>query len=376
MPHMKKSIFLLSVWGLLRLLPAADKPFNFSGTWVPDVLRSDAPAKNGNAYGPLVIVQTEKEIQLHRTVSGRRVDERFQLDGKKIVTRMPDGNRATIKPKLKRNMFEVTIEFKHAGEQRKLSTQYSLSEDGKTLNVSNMSTVTNVSTTSNVGMRLVYNKSDAALATAFQPSNPGLPEKAVKPEADAAPGTASQPINPSPPEQVVNPESYAAAALESVKNQRSVDGLNLEMIGEPVLKPDGSGLNTNAPDAIVLVNLNKGTNVREQAMVIFANNRPARTLFSPQKSPFSEGTLDRAELQQVANELDAFFTAAVDVSRGSERFYPYFPKDIRSLLKHPDRKFRMYMPPGAVDPSWREQLAGKGAMVRGVRGLEGSARCT
>jgi len=76
-------------------------------------------------------------------------------------------------------------------------------------------------------------------------------------------------------------------------------------------------------------------------------------------------------MQQVAIELDSFFTAAVDVSRGSERFYPYLPEDIRSLLKHPDRKFRMYMPPGAVDPSWREQLARKDVRRSGLDGLDG-----
>jgi hypothetical protein len=156
-----------------------------------------------------------------------------------------------------------------------------------------------------------------------------------------------------------------------VKNQRSVDGLDLEIIGEPVLKPDGSGSHASFPDAIVLVNLNKGTIVREQAMVLFANNRPTRTLFSAQTAFFSQGALDRTERQQIASELDSFFTVAVDVSRGSERFYPYLPEDIRSLLKHPDRKFRMYMPPGAVDPSWREQLARESVRRSGLDGLDG-----
>jgi hypothetical protein len=186
---------------------------------------------------------------------------------------------------------------------------------------------------------------------------------------------ADQQVNPGPQGRVVKPESYAAAALESVKNQGSVDGLNLEIIGEPVLKPDVSGLIADAPDAIVLVNLNSGSTVKGQALVMFTGNRPATTRFSPPKGGFSEGTPDRAEMQQVANELDSFFTAAADVSRGSDRFYPYLPDDIRSMLKHPDRKLRMYMPPGAVDPSWREEMAqdavSRSAKPAPLEGLDG-----
>ena len=110
-------------------------------------------------------------------------------------------------------------------------------------------------------------------------------------------------------------------------------------------------------------------------MVTFAGNRLVSTQFSPHKYPFSEGNMDRTELQQVANELESFFEAAVDVSRGSERFYPYLPDDIRSMLKHPDRKFRMYTPPGAVDPSWREKLAqdavSRSAKPAPLEGLDG-----
>jgi hypothetical protein len=186
---------------------------------------------------------------------------------------------------------------------------------------------------------------------------------------------ADQQPNPGPQAKVVRPESYAAAALESVKKQLSVDGLNLEIIGKPVLKPDVSGLIADAPDAIVLVNLNSGASVKGQALVTFEGNRPVGTRFSPEKSPFSEVTLDRAELRQVANELESFFEVAVDVSRGSERFYPYLQDDIRSLLKHRDRKFRMYLPPGAVDPSWREELAqdvvSRGAKPDPLEGLDG-----
>jgi hypothetical protein len=52
----------------------------------------------------------------------------------------------------------------------------------------------------------------------------------------------------------------------------------------------------------------------------------------------------------------------LDVSHGSERFYPYLPENIRSSLKFPDRKFRMYIPPAAVDPAWQEELIQKAAL--------------
>jgi hypothetical protein len=186
---------------------------------------------------------------------------------------------------------------------------------------------------------------------------------------------ADQQANSGPQAKVVRPESYAAAALESVKKQLSVDGLNLEIVGEPVLKPDVSGLIADAPDAIVLMNLNSGATVKAQALITFADNRPVSTQFSPDKYPFSVGTLDRAELRQIANELESFFEVAVDVSRGSERFYPYLQDDIRSFLKYRDRKLRMYIPPGAVDPSWREKLAqdsvSRSAKPAPLEGLDG-----
>ena len=69
--------------------------------------------------------------------------------------------------------------------------------------------------------------------------------------------------------------------------------------------------------------------------------------------------MDGAELQQITKGLDPFFTTALDVTQSSERFYSFLPGNIRSLFKHPDRKFRMHMPPGAVDPSWREVLSGE-----------------
>jgi hypothetical protein len=368
---MKKSMFLLSILGLFSLLPAAEQSVNFRGNWVLDAQRSDAQARESNVYSSLVIVQTLNEIQLHITINGRRAYESFRLDGKDNVNRLPNGHEVTTKAKLKGNTFEITTENKYSGRKTKVTRKYSLSKDGKTLNVSN------------AGMKLVYNKADEAPGTASQPSNPGPPARVVKPEShaagavesakkqtDATTVNGSQLTNPGPTANVLPLESYAALALEWVKNQRSVDGLQLEIVGKPALKPDAFRWKI-APDAIVLVNLNSGAMVQDQALVMFSNNRPAGTLFSHRKASFSEGKLDRTELQQVEKELISFFAAAMDVSRGSERFYPYLPDDIRSMLKHPDRKFRLYMPPGAVDPSWREKLAQNRVSTHPLDGLNG-----
>lgn len=171
-------------------------------------------------------------------------------------------------------------------------------------------------------------------------------------------------------------EAYVSRAAEEVRNNldsrgETVGELRFELARDPVVKPDCSELhldvssrdqNTEAaatlPDAFVHLNIYKGNAFMERATVIFLEQKPV-IRFSSQKSPgsvFSEGSMDGTELQRVDEGLDPFFTAAVDVSRSSERFYPFLPLNIRSLLKHPDHKFRLSMPPGAVDPSWREIL--------------------
>jgi len=327
---MRKTMLLLAIMGFTGLQRGAGQTVNLSGTWVMDVQRSDARAGQSNVSGPLVVVQTENEIQLHVTVNGKRAYESFRLDGKESVTRLPNGAEVTIKAMLKGSEFEAINENKYPGGEAKLTRKYSLSKDGKTLTVSN------------AGMKLVYSRADAASETASQPTHQGLPAKVLK------------------------PESYAAAALEAVRRQRPDEEIRIEAVGEPVLKPAGSGLLAIAPEAIVQVNLYSGEVVREQATVFFFENRPATPQFSPRDNPFSTATMNKKEWEEISGELESFFAAAVEVNRGIERFYPYVPDDIRSLLKHPDRKFRLYMPPGAVDPSWRERLADEAA-ARGTK---------
>jgi hypothetical protein len=337
---MRKTMLLLAFIGLAGLLRGTDQTVNLSGTWVLNVQESDPRARQGYLSSPLVIVQTEDELQLHITNNGKRTYESFRLDGKNSVTQMPNGAEVTIKVKLKRDAIEVTNENKYPGGEAKITRKYSLSKDGKTLNMST------------AGMKLVYRKAEAAFEA------------------------ASQPKSQSPPTKVLKPESYAAAALEAVRSRRPDERTRIEVVGAPVLKPAGSRLPAIAPDAIVRVNLCSGEIVSEQAMVFFFEGRPPMPQFSPPKdNPFPKATMNRNELEEISGELESFFADAVDVGRGAERFYRYLPDDIRSLLKHPDRKFRLYMPPGAVDPSWREKLAeeaaARGATPTPLEGVDG-----
>lgn len=172
------------------------------------------------------------------------------------------------------------------------------------------------------------------------------------------------------------PEAYARLALASVRKSYISQGENteefrFELFGDPVVRPDRSELRTDAlsrdqrleaavpmPEAFVHINVYRENAFKERATVTFMNRKPD-VRFSGRKSPgdvFSKGIMDEAEFKDVVEKLDPFFSVAVDVSRDSERFHSFFPYNIRSLLKHPDRKFRLNMPPAAVDPSWRERL--------------------
>lgn len=317
---MRITALMLFVLGAFPFLTAADRPADFSGTWILDARKSDDRAVDSNVSGPLVIVQSENEIQLHITVQGNRAYESFRLDGSKNITRLPNGHESTIETTLKKNTLEITNQNKYPGGIAKMTRRYTLSKDGKTLKMSSG------------GTTWVYRRSENT------------------------PVAAARPQNPSPAVTTSKVGNHVAEAFEAVKKLQATDGLQLEVMGEPVLKPDGARLQPSIPDAIVLVNLKDGQTIRKQAIVLLASGRPPSARFSPQPF-FSQSAMDQTEFQQVANELELFYSDAADISRGSERFYPYLPDDIRSLLKHRDRKLRMYMPPGAVDPAWRETLA-------------------
>jgi hypothetical protein len=166
-------------------------------------------------------------------------------------------------------------------------------------------------------------------------------------QTDATTVSDAQLTNPGPTANVLPLESYPARALEWVKSQRSVDGLQLEIVGKPALKPETFRWKM-APDAIVLVNLNSGAIVQDQALVMFSNNRPAGTAFIGK--PLSGAT----RIERNCNKLEknwSLFATAMDVSR-VRSFYPYLPDDIRSMLKHPIGA--RCISSGSGGPSWRE----------------------
>jgi hypothetical protein len=186
----------------------------------------------------------------------------------------------------------------------------------------------------------------------------------------------------------LKPEDYLQQALNAVRSDmdarnENVDGLNLVPSGEPVLKPDISESRIKSPkaaetpDAIVLIHIFKNNSLKEQAKVAFVDQQPMIS-FSGQTSVFSKDAMNEAELRQAVEEMDSFFTTAVDIQLGSKRFYKFFPENIRSIFMHPDRKLRMFMPPGAVDESWREQLikeiASRGARPRPLDDINSPAR--
>ena len=347
---MKKAMLLLGVCGIFGSLFAFEKGANFSGTYIRE---STASLWALNEPNPLIIKQNENEILISLNIRGSNVAyEGFRLDREKVVIPGPNGAKLTIKARLKGNKFEIEKENRYSGKISRLKKTYSLSNDGKTLKMETG------------GIVLVYTKVD------------GLPGSVAHPEK-----TGSQAA-------IREPEYYAAAAVESVKKQRPDALLRFAIAGKPVVRPDCSALHARGPgrieqsailskfpEAFVPVEIYRGDKLQEKAVVIFMNRQNA-VQFSGQKSRrpvFSEDAMDGAEVQKVAAGLDPFFTNALDVSQGSDRFKAFLPGDIRSLFRHPDRKFRMHMPPGAVDPSWREMLSreaaypGKGSLD-GVNG--------
>ena len=336
---MKKAMFLMGFLGICGLLLASDEPADFSGTWILDAKKSfvRGRALDENEKAPLVIVQTENEIRISVSVSGRRLGyESFRLDGEKALIPGPQGAGLTVKTRLKGNKLEIEKENRYSGRISKTWSKYSLSKDGKTLKLESP------------GRTLVYKK------------------------VDTMPGSASQPENPGPQAEILKPESLSAAAIESVKKQRPDRKLHFVVAGGPVVRPDPSPLPGKRssdsqrsaaarrfPDAFVTVDIYRGSRFQEKAVVVFMNRKQAVQFYGQksERSSFSEDVMDGEEVRKVAEGMDSFFKTALDISQSSERFNAFLPENIRSLFKHPDRKFRMHMPPGAIDPSWKEMLS-------------------
>jgi hypothetical protein len=112
--------------------------------------------------------------------------------------------------------------------------------------------------------------------------------------------------------------------MDSVRNSlrsrgEDVEGFILKLIQEPIIRPDCSALHKRKsnegqrlataqkfPDAYVLVDIYRGEEHREQALVVF-RNQESEVRFSGQKSQrpaFSEDDMDVAEFEEVAKGLD------------------------------------------------------------------------
>lgn len=180
---------------------AADEPANFSGTWIQNMKESDpapVPIRNlgaptnvermgggfpggmGGGGGfpggmggglpgskpnqppaepaPLVIEQTENEIQIKSTAKGMGgadtpITESHKLDGKDLVEMVPYPNspdpvKRTTKVSLKKNKLQIKQTTATPQGDNEIKKDYSLSKDGKKLTL-------NVKTTMGMGLMVM-----------------------------------------------------------------------------------------------------------------------------------------------------------------------------------------------------------------------------
>jgi hypothetical protein len=204
------AIICFSVLCLAFSASAAEDPAGFSGTWIQDMKESDAtphpimdlgaptnveggmgggfpggmgggfPGGMGGGFpggkpgqpaaepAPLVIQQTESEIQIKNMVKGMGgadtpIVESYKLDGKELVEMVPAPNspkplKRTTKVSLKKNKFQVKQTTATPQGDNEIKRDYSLSKDGKKLTL-------NIKTTIGMGLvvmqtvqKLVYNR--------------------------------------------------------------------------------------------------------------------------------------------------------------------------------------------------------------------------
>ena len=181
-----------SVLCLVFIASAADDPENFSGTWILDSKKSDPSpipirslgaepggrgggmggggfgAPGGGGFGgpgggarggqpsqpseppPLVIKQTESEIEIARTMKGMDgkdfpLVENLKLDGKDMEDTVPAmGSQNPVKRitqvSLKKNKLQVKQKTKNPTGDSDTKREYSLSKDGRQLTLSTKTT--------------------------------------------------------------------------------------------------------------------------------------------------------------------------------------------------------------------------------------------
>ena len=170
--------------------------------------------------------------------------------------------------------------------------------------------------------------------------------------------------------------SYSERAREIVIEQMRTKGLasdqlSVVLIGEPIILPHHTHLHTTEStgqrqfseqtqaqtrtkvefaSALVLTAALQQEQVVQLCLVRLGSEKPdvdCAEDFGLSDTPFS-----LTEYHRVSSELAPAYEAALDITRGPERFYPYLPSNIRSHFRYPGEKFWLL-----ISDSVAEQLS-------------------
>jgi hypothetical protein len=138
--NMKKALLLLAiVLGLTAIVLAG---VDFSGTWAPNVEKSD-PARGGGGGGggrgggaptDLVIKQTGNEMVITQTMGENTMETKYIMDGAEHTSTSQMGD-TKYKAVLSGSTVAITGTRTTQRGDMPLKVSYTLSEDGKTLTV-------------------------------------------------------------------------------------------------------------------------------------------------------------------------------------------------------------------------------------------------
>lgn len=111
------------------------------------------------------------------------------------------------------------------------------------------------------------------------------------------------------------------------------------------------------PDAFIRT-IVRESNVFQQPALVFLARGTAGALLSYSGTPGTGGflPLEEEEWREVARALEPFYAAAVDITRGPERFHRFLPAEMREMLRHAQRKMRLFLPRAAVDELPEKEL--------------------
>jgi hypothetical protein len=154
---------------------------------------------------------------------------------------------------------------------------------------------------------------------------------------------------------------YAARAVEAVRatlrlRQVSLDNVRIELLAEADIIPDHAALHrdgtvplvtSNLPDALVRVAIWRGRRFDQTATVVFVGTNAHIELSYNGSSGFLP--LEEAEWRRVAAALEPFYAAAVEAGLGWQRFLPFLPANMRTVLRRDRPKQRLGLPLDAAD---------------------------